>query len=95
MPSILVENKADLLPENERNNTKDLKEFANTNNFTESFRTSAKTGLNINESMDFLIQNILSRLSKIHNELSPDDNSISISPETHLEVRKPQNKGCC
>lgn len=45
--------------------------------------------------MDFLIKNIINRLSKIHNELSPDDNSISISPETHLEVRKPQNKGCC
>ena len=49
LPTILIENKADLLPENEKDNIENLKAFANSNNFTASFRTSAKTGLNITE----------------------------------------------
>ena len=53
MPAILIKNKVDLLPENERENIENLKAFANSNNYTASFRTLAKTRLNINESMNF------------------------------------------
>ena len=42
-----------------------LEEFAINNEFCGYFRTSAKTGLNINESMEFLIRNIIKRLSEI------------------------------
>ena len=98
MPIILVENKADLLPEKERNNTSTLKEFAKSNNFIAGYKTSAKTGLNISESMDFLIKNIINRLSKIQNDNNPDQKSLSIDPEKHLENEnyrtKPTSK-CC
>ncbi len=93
-----MENKADLLPPNERKNDSDLKSFANSNKFTESFRTSAKTGLNINESMDFLIKNIIMRLSKVHGEMNPDVNLISIDPEKHAKnenLRQKPKTGCC
>ena len=53
MPTILIKNKVDLLPENERENIENLKAFANSNNYTASFRTLAKTRLNITESMNF------------------------------------------
>ena len=98
LPSILLENKADLLPPNEVNNVDSLKSFAKSNNFTESFRTSAKTGLNVNESMDFLIKNIIKRLSKINGEINPDANSISLDPEKNAineNLRQRPKSGCC
>ena len=55
MPSILVQNKVDLLPEEEQDNDEELKKFSEDNGFNGYFRTSAKTGENIDESMDFLI----------------------------------------
>ena len=64
-------------------NTADLKGFANANNFTGSFKASAKTGLNINESMDFLIKNIIKRLTKVNEGMNPDKSSISIDPEKY------------
>ena len=97
LPTILIENKADLLPENERNNIENLKSFAKSNNFTAAFRTSAKTGLNITESMDFLIRNIISRLKKIHSDF-PDNNSISIDPDKYLIKESCRGRpiiGCC
>ena len=97
LPTILIENKADLLPENERNNIENLKSFAKSNNFTAGFRTSAKTGLNITESMDFLIKNIISRLKKIHIDF-PDNNSISIDPDKYLIKESCRGRpiiGCC
>ena len=93
----LIENKADLLPENERNNTSDLKEFAKSNNFIAGYKTSAKTGFNINESMDFLVKNVIKRLSQIHIDSTPDQKSLSLDPDARLSNgglrEKPQ--GCC
>ena len=59
VPCVLVENKADLLDPNRVNDVVELKGFANANNFIASFRTSAKTGFNIDESMKFLIEHVL------------------------------------
>ena len=98
LPMTLIENKADLLPENERNNTSTLHEFSKSNNFIAGYKTSAKTGLNISESMDFLIKNIINRLSQIHNECNPDQQSLSIDPDKHLvndSIREKPKSGCC
>jgi len=62
MPCILVENKADLLDKDEINNTQELEEFAECNGYDGYFRTSAKTGLNINEAVEYLIDIILKRI---------------------------------
>ena len=61
MPCIFVENKADLLDKNEIDNTQELEEFAEYNGYDGYFRTSTKTGLNINEAVQYLIDNILKR----------------------------------
>ena len=61
MPCLLVENKADLL-ENGEEEDPSLQEFAQNNEFCGCFRTSAKTGLNISESMEFLIKAIIKRM---------------------------------
>jgi len=62
MPCILVENKADLLDKDEINNTQELEEFAEYNGYDGFFMTSTKTGLNIKEAVDYLIDNILRRI---------------------------------
>ena len=88
LPMTLIENKADLLPENERNNTSDLKEFAKSNNFIAGYKTSAKTGLNINESMDFLVKNVIKRLSQIHSDIKKVETLENlISSELDEETR--------
>ena len=76
-----------------------LKGFASSNNFIASFRTSAKTGYNINESMSFLIEHIIQRLSTITSkEFSTDRNSVTLDPSKHENVdnlRAQQKGGCC
>ena len=76
-----------------------LKGFANANNFVASFRTSAKTGYNINESMSFLIEHILQRMSTITaKEFTTDRNSVTLDPSKHEQVDNLRTKpggGCC
>ena len=61
----MVENKVDLIYEEDNKNTlSEFKNFAFENGFDEAFRTSAKTGFNVNESMEYLIDNIIERMSK-------------------------------
>ena len=99
MPCILVENKTDLLDEVEANNVVSLKGFANANNFLASFRTSAKTGLNINESMTYLVENILTKMKALSSkDFNPDRTSCTLDPTKHQEkdnIRAQQKSGCC
>ena len=66
IPSILIRNKIDLL-ENEDNNDDEeqMKEFCEKNKFLRCFKTSAKTGTNIDEAMNFLISNIIDKLEAL------------------------------
>ena len=99
VPCVLVENKVDLLPPEKANDLVSLKGFASANNFIASFRTSAKTGFNINESMSYLIEIILQRLSAVSSkDFSTDRNSVTLDPSKHEDVdnlRTRQKTGCC
>ena len=100
IPSVLVENKVDLLDEKEREDTEGLKGFAYDNEYDGYFRTSAKTGYNIEESMKFLIGNIIDRMAEVYsNEYNIDQNSVSLDPNKHEEInrsiRSQSKKGCC
>ena len=44
-----------------------LEEFGVISGFCGTFRTSAKTGLNINESIEYLILNIIRRMQAVNN----------------------------
>ena len=59
-----MENNAELLEEGYNENINELEEFALQNGFCGAFRTSSKTGFNVNESMEFLINNIIERIEK-------------------------------
>ena len=99
LPCVLVENKTDLLDPTEANNVISLKGFANANNFLASFRTSAKTGLNINESMTYLVENILNKMKTLSSQdFTPDRTSCTLDPTKHQEkdnIRSQQKGGCC
>ena len=100
LPCVLVENKADLLEGDQDEST--LNEFAKNNGFCGCFRTSAKTGLNINESMEYLIKNIIKRMedmqSKGNEVFSTDRKSVALDPEKHNQAatnKRKKDNGCC
>ena len=102
LPCLLVENKADLLEDSGSDKCPELEEFGNSNGFCGSFRTSAKTGLNINESMEYLIKNIIQRMEAMQSKGSEVFNtnrkSVTLDAEKHNEIdaQKRKNKdGCC
>ena len=85
-----MENKADLL-DDEKKDDPELNEFANKNGFDGAFRTSAKTGLNINESMTFLISNIIKRMERINIDIKKEMTSSDTSGNKHIEVKSDIN----
>jgi len=97
----LVENKLDLLDEGNENDP-ELESFAQNNEFCGCFRTSAKTGVNISESMEFLIKNIIKRMedmSQKGNEVfTTERKSVALDPQKHNEAttkQRAKKDGCC
>ena len=102
LPCLLVENKVDLL-DNAEEEDATLQEFATSNEFCGCFRTSAKTGLNISESMEFLIKTIIKRMedmaSKGNEVFTTERKSVALDPEKlspqTAAKRKKDSGGCC
>ena len=85
-------------------NDPELQEFAKNNEFCGCFRTSAKTGLNISESMEFLIKTIVKRMEDMQNKgneevFSIERTIVALDPEKHNQAaaskRKKDKDGCC
>ena len=98
LPNILVENKADLIEDGEAADSKKLEEFSKTNGFDGCFRTSAKTNLNIDNTIDKLMSIIVSRLTAVsEKENNMDRKSLLIDPENHSDKDKYRTKqsSCC
>ena len=102
LPCLLVENKADLLNQN-MENFSELEKFSNNNGFCGCFRTSAKTGLNISESMEYLIKNIIKRMEDLKEKegevFSSGRQSVKLEPEKHNDncsskIKRIKNR-CC
>ena len=69
LPCILIENKIDLVDDDVVKNDEEIKKFAKNNKFDNLFKTSAKMGIGIDESMDYLIKNILERSEKCKDDI--------------------------
>ena len=99
IPNMLIQNKIDLIPENEVQDMTKLESFSQENKFDCCFKTSAKNGYNINQSMDKLIEIIAKRLDDYNSKEVIDLNrkTINIDPEDHSEKDKYRTKqtGCC
>ena len=101
LPCVLVENKIDLLPDDEKmKDDPELKSFAEINGFIGSFRSSAKEGINIAEAMEFLIKGVIKRLEaqaeKGNDVFTTDRKSVVLNQEKHTTSSvKKKKDGCC
>ena len=96
IPFIIVENKSDLIEENEKeNHEKEIKEFAENNGFIGAFLTSSKTGENVNESITFLIKAIIKRMEDMSNKgidvFTTERKSVALDPEKHNNINENQS----
>ena len=100
IPAILIRNKVDLIEENNNLDDEDMiKDFCEKNKFLRCFKTSAKTGTNIEEAMMFLISNIVDKMDKISQSGSnpfEKRESIVLDNKKHTEKNNDDNNfGCC
>ena len=99
IPIILVENKCDLLGDNEEDYNKDieeLKNFTQQNNINNCFRTSSMNGYGIEEYMDYLIKEII-ELNNFDNEYVEEESmreTIALSEKAHSSIRTKRGN-CC
>ena len=91
IPIILIENKSDLKVPDSIGSSDKFTNFGEKNNFSGCFRTSAKTGFNVNESMDFLINLIIGNLDK--GVFERDRHNSIILDRTFIKYSKKNN--CC
>ena len=96
VPMIIIQNKCDLLGSELEYNKgiEELKEFTERNGIKNCFRTSAMTGFGIQESMEYLIQEIIKVTEFGENEYDNENRetvAISDKPRT---IRGKKN-GCC
>ena len=101
LPCVLVQNNIDLVSEEELGNDEEVRKFGEENGYINFFRTSAKTGLGVDECMDYLIKTIVDRLDEYiakNPETSLDPNRTSI-----VKIQQPKKdtttmlskQGCC
>ena len=99
LPCVLVENKIDLLEEDLLKDDSEMRKFAEDNKFDNHFRTSAKTGIGINECMDYLIKTILERSEKVVKEgedpFNKDRKSLVLQHSKNGSGESQQGGGCC
>ena len=99
IPIIIIENKCDLLGKKEEDYNKDideLKNFCEENNINNCFRTSAMNGYGVEESMNYLIKEIIkvSNFNEVYEEEESVRETIALSQQPHYSVRGNKNK-CC
>ena len=103
IPSILIQNKIDLISDNDiSENNEDIDNFCKNNKFTSYFRTSCKDGRNVNESMDYLLSVIIDKIEDYskNNNNSPfeDDKRTSIviqNPNAATQLMLAKRNTCC
>ena len=97
---MLIENKVDLVSEEVIRNENDIKEFVDKNKFVNFFRSSAKAGININESMEYIISHIIAKQESIciakGSEVNDNDKkSIVLDPMKNHYNAKENKSNCC
>ena len=101
IPFLLIGNKIDLI-ENDEDKAiieQKTKEMSNNFGFLHYFLTSAKEGINVEESMQFLLEYIIERMLRFCNESGIDfgqkrKDSLKIHNDKIL-IRKQENNSCC
>ena len=98
-PLILMENKCDLLGDNEEAYNKDfdvLKKFGDDNGFEGCFRTSALNGYGIEKAMSFLVNKIVEKLDEDDIKSYKDfGQKTRLSTENHTKKEDDKKRKCC
>ena len=96
-PIIIMENKCDLLGEEEKYNDsiEELKQFSENNGFSGFFRTSALNGYNIEKAIDFLLGEMLKILEENKKESESDSISSFLYKNSHSKKSSEKNGKCC
>ena len=101
IPSVLVQNKIDLVDEESLKDEEDIKKFAEDNKYIGYFRTSVKMGVGVDECMEFLITNVLERIAKCSvggkNPLEKDRQNLVLEHKKIIDQNNPNKAtgGCC
>ena len=99
LPSVLVQNKIDLVDEETLKDEEEIKKFAEDNKFIGYYRTSVKMGVGVDECMDFLINNILERIEKCskegNNPLEKDVHNLVLEHKKQGEQKNNSGMGGC
>ena len=97
-PMILVQNKSDLIKEeNIKEKEEEIKGFSERNKFTNWFLTSAKSGRGVNEAMNYIIREIVDEIRNKNRKVSKEevDDVIRCSKITESSFKEKKRKKCC
>lgn len=90
---ILLENKSDLVAEGDTFGVEEIENYATENGFLKGYRTSAKTGFNVETAVMYLLQRIVERGmmcdSTIKDQVITDDDIV-----LQNKIKK-EKKSCC
>jgi small GTP-binding protein len=101
IPCFLIENKIDLVDEDTKKDISELSEFSQINNYSGFYRTSAKTGENVDFIMDSIIAYIINKLEEYTKEGNTIEHRKSLfelkSEKTNENKDKEakNNNDCC
>ena len=99
IPLIVMENKCDLLGDNEdlyNDNFDELKKFGEENGFNGCFRTSALTGYGIEKAMSFLVNKIVEKFDEDDIKSYKDfGQKRRLSVDNHISKKVNDKKGKC
>ena len=99
LPSVLVQNKIDLVEEDALKDEEEIKKFAEDNKFIGYFRTSVKMGVGVDECMEFLITSILERIAKCskdgNNPLEKDRENLVLEHKKATQQNTNSTMGGC
>ena len=96
VPMIIIQNKCDLLGSELEYNKgiEELKEFTERNGIKNCFRTSAMTGFGIQESMEYLIQEII-RVTEFKENEYDNENRETVAISDKPRTIRGKKNGCC
>ena len=99
IPCFLIENKIDLVDENTVKNISELSEFSQKNNFSGFYRTSAKTGENVDFIMNSIIGFAINKLEELSKNIEKKEQRNSSFELNSDKIKnkndKNKNDECC